>query len=118
MVEEIKANGVTFCGFEKDDNGKIIVEDKEDYNDYTYVMEQRNAFERAIIGYVIKADEGRYKSKWCDCTFTRGGDIVGDVINYFDDKKESVDFVIKSRSSFPADAEVVWKNFDRKGEPV
>ena len=51
-VAQIENNGVTYVGYNTNNNDKILVEHRE-YNEWTYILHQTNEFTQTIIGYVI-----------------------------------------------------------------
>ena len=57
MKATIQSNGVTYTGFDTEDNGKFIVETK---GEWTYINYQENEFTQVIFGYVVKQDDGKY----------------------------------------------------------
>ena len=59
MKAEIQSNGVTYTGFDTEDNGKFIVTNN---GDWTYINYQENEFTQVIFGYVVKQSDGKYKA--------------------------------------------------------
>ena len=59
MIAEKKVGLITYTGFDTENNGKFVVETK---GNWTYVSYQKDEFTQVIIGYVVKQDNGRYKT--------------------------------------------------------
>lgn len=82
MRSEINCGAVTYRGFDPKDNGSWIIEEK---NDWTYVCFQKDAFTRAITGYVVRQPNGKYNAFNCMRTYDKS----------FDDKQNAIAFVKK-----------------------
>lgn len=54
-------NGVTYTGFDPDDNGKIIINTK---GDWTYIDYQKNEWGQVIFGYIVANTHGFEKWKY------------------------------------------------------
>ena len=87
MKAEIQSNGVTYVGFNIEDNGKFIVETK---GDWTYVNFQENEFTQVIFGYVVKQDDGKYKSFQLGTFETNFKDRN---VKYFDSVVDGVEYI-------------------------
>ena len=59
MNTTIQSGQVTYIGFDSNNNNKWIIETK---GNYTYVIYQEDEFTQVIFGYVIKQNNGKYKS--------------------------------------------------------
>ena len=87
MKSEIQHNGVTYVGFNIEDNGKFSVETK---GDWTYVNFQENEFTQVIFGYVVKQDDGKYKAFQLGTFETNFKDRN---VKYFDSVVDGVEYI-------------------------
>ena len=78
MVAQITQNGITYTGFDPQNNGKWIIETR---SNWTYVNYQRDEFTKVIVGYVVE-ENGKYKAFDCGKTYTK----------YFDDLNSGIEF--------------------------
>lgn len=77
---------VTYTGFNPIDNGKWLIETKDNY---TYVNFQDDEFSQTIFGYVIRQNDGKYKAfRGLDEKTTKYFDTVDDGIVYVKSFKE------------------------------
>ena len=93
MKTEIQSNGVTYIGFDADDNGKFIVTTN---GDWTYVNYQEDEFTQVIFGYVVKQSDGKYKAFQLGTMETnfkdrnvKYFDLVADGVEYIKSLKET-----------------------------
>lgn len=93
MKAKIQINGVTYTGFDTEDNGKFIVTTK---GDWTYVNYQENEFTQVVFGYVVKQNDGRYKAYQLGTMETnfkdrnvKYFDLVADEVEYIKSLKEN-----------------------------
>ena len=87
MKAEMQSNGVTYVGFNIEDNGKFIVETK---GDWTYVNFQENEFTQIIFGYVVRQNDGRYKAFQLGTMETNFNDRN---VKYFDSVTDGVEYI-------------------------
>ena len=87
MKAEIQSNGVTYVGFNTEDNGKFIVTSN---GDWTYVNYQENEFTQVIFGYVVKQGEGKYKAYQLGTFETNFKDRN---VKYFDSVVDGVEYI-------------------------
>ncbi|MCR0531730.1 hypothetical protein MKC55_20500 [[Clostridium] innocuum] len=59
MVTKIQDGLVTYIGFDTNENRKFIVETK---GNWTYINYQKDEFTRIICGYVVRQQDGRYRT--------------------------------------------------------
>ena len=78
MVAQVIQNGVTYTGFDPQDNGKWIIKTK---GNWTYVNYQRDEFTQVIAGYVVQENE-KYEAYNFGRTYTE----------YFDDLDSAIEF--------------------------
>ena len=79
MKAEIQSNGVTYVGFNTEDNGKFIVTSN---GDWTYVNYQKDEFTQIIFGYVVKHNDGRYKAFQFGDRNVKYFDLIDDGVEY------------------------------------
>lgn len=87
MIAQVQNGLITYTGFDTDNNGKFVVETK---GNWTYVNFQEDEFTRVIFGYVVKQDNGKYK------TFQLGNfesNFKDRNVKYFDFVEEAVEFI-------------------------
>lgn len=89
MKAEIQSNGVTYTGFDTEDNGKFIV---STHGNWTYVNYQENEFTRVIFGYVVKQDNGKYKAFQFADRNIKYFDTVDDGVEYIKSLKGLIDY--------------------------
>ena len=87
MKATIQSNGVTYTGFDTEDNGKFIVETK---GEWTYINYQENEFTQVIFGYVVKQDDGKYKAFQLGNFETNFKDRN---VKYFDSVVDGVEYI-------------------------
>lgn len=87
MKAKIQSNGVTYTGFDTEDNGKFIVTTK---SDWTYVNYQENEFTQVVFGYVVKQNDGRYKAYQLGTMETNFKDRN---VKYFDSVADGVEYI-------------------------
>ena len=87
MKATIQSNGVTYTGFDTEDNGKFIVETK---GEWTYINYQENEFTQVIFGYVVKQDGGKYKAFQLGTFETNFKDRN---VKYFDSVVDGVEYI-------------------------
>ena len=87
MKATIQSNGVTYTGFDTEDNGKFIVETK---GEWTYINYQENEFTQVIFGYVVKQDDGKYKAFQLGMFETNFKDRN---VKYFDSVTDGVEYI-------------------------
>ena len=87
MKAEIQSNGVTYVGFDIENNGKFIVETK---GEWTYVNFQENEFTQIIFGYVVRQNDGRYKAFQLGTMETNFNDRN---VKYFDSVVDGVEYI-------------------------
>ena len=87
MKAIIQSNGVTYTGFDTEDNGKFIVETK---GEWTYINYQENEFTQVIFGYVVKQDDGKYKAFQLGTFETNFKDRN---VKYFDSVTDGVEYI-------------------------
>ena len=87
MIAQVQNGLITYTGFDTDNNGKFVVETK---GNWTYVNFQEDEFTQVIFGYVVKQDNGKYK------TFQLGNfesNFEDRNVKYFDFVEEAVEFI-------------------------
>lgn len=87
MVTKIQDGLVTYIGFDTNENRKFIVETK---GDWTYINYQKDEFTRIICGYVVKQDNGRYRTHRLGTFDTNFKDRN---IGYFDSLKDGIAYM-------------------------
>ena len=87
MKATIQSNGVTYTGFDTEDNGKFIVETK---GEWTYINYQENEFTQVIFGYVVKQDDEKYKAFQLGTFDTNFKDRN---VKYFDSVVDGVEYI-------------------------
>ena len=87
MKATIQSNGVTYTGFDTEENGKFIVETK---GEWTYINYQENEFTQVIFGYVVKQDDRKYKAFQLGTFETNFKDRN---VKYFDSVVDGVEYI-------------------------
>lgn len=79
---------LTFIGFDPVDNGKWLIETRDNY---TYVNYQEDEFTQVIFGYVIRQNDGKYKAfQGLDEETAKYFDSIEDGVAYVKSFKEKV----------------------------
>ena len=87
MVTKIQDGLVTYIGFHANKNKKFIVETK---GNWTYINYQKDEFTRIICGYVVKHDDGRYRTHRLGTFDTNFKDRN---VGYFDSLKDGIAYM-------------------------
>ena len=94
MVTKIQDGLVTYIGFHANKNKKFIVETK---GNWTYINYQKDEFTRIICGYVVKQDDGRYRTHRLGTFDTNFKDRN---VGYFDSLKDLGKEILDSSNTF------------------
>lgn len=87
MIAKRQEGLITYIGFDTDNNGKFIVETR---GNWTYVNYQEDEFTQVIFGYVVKQDNGKYR------TFQLGtfeSNFKDRNVRYFDSLDDGVEYI-------------------------